>query len=263
MAKSKAANSACSRDVVSPREQFRSEAHERIHHVGGVNWPDDFLAAYANDAVDIAAMSKTYRERYEKLSWRGVDAGKADAEVRNAALTVIQCWCEYKREVTASMADFPTGPTGIEIKSGRTEPTEHFCFNASQSDLYEMVRVCCERFKWRLPRLTNSDELRTHQDALNFIMDVDDWIESQRNPTKPNDLEERVASLENAKGVPKEPTKVEKIRKQRNDFSGKLKKKKPTLTWQEIYNAYHGKFPNDKKASPATLRHSFTRNPEK
>ncbi len=74
----------------------------------------------------------------------------------------------------------------------------------------------------------------------------------------PNDLEKRVASLESQTKKP--PTKTKVIRNQRIKFCCPKRRKKSPDTWNEIYDAYHKNFPNDKKASPDTLLHSHDRN---
>jgi hypothetical protein len=74
----------------------------------------------------------------------------------------------------------------------------------------------------------------------------------------------RLETLERQpKKQPKRLTKSEKVRKQRNDFSCKRRTKNSPETWNEIYHAYNKKFPNDKDASPATLRLSHDRNCQK
>lgn len=60
------------------------------------------------------------------------------------------------------------------------------------------------------------------------------------------------------KRATKKKTKTERIREQRNKFS---RSRRPKKTWDEIYQAYRAKYPNDVKASPDTLRLAFDRNP--
>ena len=75
------------------------------------------------------------------------------------------------------------------------------------------------------------------------------------------DTLERISAIERQqRKPPKQLTKREKNRKQRNDFSCKRRTKKTPDTWGDIYNAYNKKNPNDKDASPDTLRHSHDRN---
>ena len=79
-----------------------------------------------------------------------------------------------------------------------------------------------------------------------------------------DDIVKRLETLERQpKEQPKRLTKSEKVRKQRNDFSCKRRTKNSPETWNEIYHAYNKKFPNDKDASPATLRLSHGRNCQK
>lgn len=79
-----------------------------------------------------------------------------------------------------------------------------------------------------------------------------------------DDIVKRLETLERRPiEQPKQLTKSEKIRNQRNDFSCKRRTKKSPETWNEIYHAYNKKFPNDKDASPATLRLSHDRNCQK
>ena len=76
----------------------------------------------------------------------------------------------------------------------------------------------------------------------------------------PNDLEKRVASLESqTKKPPKTPTKTERDRNQRIKFCCPKRIKKLQESWNAIYDAYHKKYPNDKKASPGGLRQSHDR----
>ena len=76
-----------------------------------------------------------------------------------------------------------------------------------------------------------------------------------------DDIVKRLETLERRpKELPKRLTQLEKIRKQRNDFSCKRRTKNLPETWSEIYHAYNKKFPSDKDASPATLRLSHDRN---
>ena len=75
------------------------------------------------------------------------------------------------------------------------------------------------------------------------------------------DVTKRVASLEQgAKERAKKLTKTEKIRNQRIKFCCPQRRKKSPDTWNEIYNAYVEKYPDDKTASPDTLLHSHERN---
>ena len=79
--------------------------------------------------------------------------------------------------------------------------------------------------------------------------------------TSVDELAKRLTSVERQQKKPAKPlTKLEKIRKQRNDFSCKRRTKKTPDTWGEIYNAYNKKYPKDKDASPDTLRLSHDRN---
>ena len=78
-----------------------------------------------------------------------------------------------------------------------------------------------------------------------------------------DDTVKRVETLERLVKQPKRLTQREKIRKQRNDFSCKRRTKKSAETWNVIYHAYNKNFPNDKDASPATLRLTHDRNCQK
>lgn len=79
-----------------------------------------------------------------------------------------------------------------------------------------------------------------------------------------DDIVKRLETLERrSKEQPKRLTKVEKIRKQRNDFSCKRRTKNPPEGWRKIYVAYNKKFPSDKSASSDTLRLSHDRNCQK
>ena len=68
-------------------------------------------------------------------------------------------------------------------------------------------------------------------------------------------LKRDVAAIKQAT---KKKTKTELIREQRNKFSSS---RRPHKTWEEIYQEYRRKYPKDAKASPATLRLAFERNP--
>jgi len=67
-------------------------------------------------------------------------------------------------------------------------------------------------------------------------------------------LQHDVAKL---KRQSKKKTATETIRDQRNKFS---RSHRPHKTWNEIYEAYRAKHPDDVKANPATMRLSFNRN---
>ncbi len=64
--------------------------------------------------------------------------------------------------------------------------------------------------------------------------------------------------VDKLKRTTKKKTKTELIREQRNKFS---RSRRPNRTWDEIYQAYRSKHPDDDTASPATLRLSFRRDP--
>jgi hypothetical protein len=68
-------------------------------------------------------------------------------------------------------------------------------------------------------------------------------------------LKRKVAELDRKV---KKKTKTEMTREQRNKFS---RSRRPQKTWDEIYQEYRLKYPDDDKASPDTLRQSFDRNP--
>lgn len=87
------------------------------------------------------------------------------------------------------------------------------------------------------------------------------WKRRLEEPLEAVDLEQKKPSLKKEpNGKTRKPTKAEKIRRQRNKFSRPRLKKNET--WPEIYDAYHKRYPDDKKASADTLRHSHERDPD-
>ncbi len=100
--------------------------------------------------------------------------------------------------------------------------------------------------------------------AIAILQSWLDDVPKRETGAAADDIVKRLETLERRpEEQPKRLTKLEKVRKQRNDFSCRRRTKKSPETWNEIYHAYNKKFPSDKDASPATLRLSHDRNCQK
>ena len=132
----------------------------------------------------------------------------------------------------------------------------------------ELQRIAegTELFRHRCWYATLANVYETSVELIDLLIAADDTLPPKVEATghgggADEALTARVASLERRQSEKKKLlTPTEKNRKQRNDFSCKRRTKKTPDTWAEIYNAYNKKYPQDKDASPDTLRLSHDRN---
>ena len=96
---------------------------------------------------------------------------------------------------------------------------------------------------------------KTRLDELSIELKV--WL-PETHSKDGNAVEVKSPNLKAKRRTP--PSPFEKIRHQRNEFSCQRRKEKPPQTWPEIFEEYSEKYPDDKKASSATLRLSHDRN---
>jgi hypothetical protein len=116
----------------------------------------------------------------------------------------------------------------------------------SPSEFAQDVRGCIGK-TWRV----FSDRLKTMEiDLAAWLPDSQRYEEKMSPPEKVRQSENRKRPL----------TLNEKNRNQRMKFSCSRRKKNPPMTWADVYDEYHEKYPKDLTASPATLRLTHDRN---
>jgi hypothetical protein len=155
------------------RAERRAEALSKIFSVGSFS-ATDILLAYASDAVDVIATEKSL------LRFKQSEAADVDDEMRRAALIELRCVCQYEQDSVRDCLDLPVGPSEAEVRAAKRQGRDPYppsvYYNPGGGNLRNTLWQCCNRCGWGIPGMRDVESFRTHQDVLDYVQCVEDWI---------------------------------------------------------------------------------------
>ncbi len=201
------------------RAEFREEARNKIWCSGeGFSIPNDLLWAFAPDSVDVKSVIETLK-MFRKRRRESGKTDEPDVGVLRAGLIVLQCWCERQRMSVKSVAHLPPLPSTSDLLLAKQLGVSIYAsegnFSSAEAPyLRDRLWEACAEFGWKDPKLTDVEKVRTPQEALDFIAEVEEWIEHQLSPqgqhTKPKGGADKLGGQSD---TPKKSQKKSKLRK--------------------------------------------------